>query len=50
MVLEQKKYPFQQGQQQQQQNGVGFHPGRDYFLEETEEEDELGLSEFPCSQ
>jgi hypothetical protein len=61
VLLEQKKYPFQQQaqqhqhqhQQQQQNNGGGFHAinnNHDYFLEENEEEDELGLSEFPCSE
>lgn len=54
LAMEQKKFRFQQ--QQQQQNGAD-HLGAinqlhcdDYFLEENEEEDELGLSEFPCSE
>lgn len=56
VVLEQKKYPLQhqlqqqQLQQQQLQQPQGYHPNNNYFLEEHEEEDELGLSEFPCSE
>ncbi|KAI9476559.1 MAG: hypothetical protein EXX96DRAFT_577559 [Benjaminiella poitrasii] len=42
LAIEQKKYPTQQ-QQQQQRN--------EYCLaENVEEEDELGLSEFPCNE
>ncbi|GAN07972.1 hypothetical protein MAM1_0184d07477 [Mucor ambiguus] len=55
VVMEQKRYPFQQHQQQHQQDSQGNGQGHgimrdDYFLEENEEEDELGLSEFPCSE
>ncbi|CEP18322.1 hypothetical protein [Parasitella parasitica] len=42
--------PQQQEQQQQQRNNVHHNLREDYFLEENEEEDELGLSEFPCSE
>ncbi|EPB83121.1 hypothetical protein HMPREF1544_10106 [Mucor circinelloides 1006PhL] len=56
VVMEQRRYPFQQQQHQQQSlHNQGNDQGHgimrdDYFLEENEEEDELGLSEFPCSE
>lgn len=55
VVMEQRRFPFQQQQQQQQQQNQNNDHGHgimcdDYFLEENEEEDELGLSEFPCSE
>ncbi|GAA5814977.1 hypothetical protein MFLAVUS_008481 [Mucor flavus] len=40
VVLEQKKFPFQQQQQH-------YNNNENYYLQE---EDELGLSEFPCSE
>lgn len=51
LVMEQKKYPFQQQHQNGADHGGGISQLRrdDYFLEENEE-DELGLSEFPCSE
>jgi hypothetical protein len=46
LVMEQKKYPFQNGAD----HVISQLHHDDYFLEENEEEDELGLSEFPCSE
>lgn len=45
LALEQKKYPFQN----MNEHGLGTLRG-EYFPEENDEEDELGLSEFPCSE